>query len=423
MATTNVTRIPSPEQQQVKEEQVQVDLTNMVGRLGRIKPKPVCVDATLKQESMSSEEISKSVFVVEETESSQAGKASDAVLQAFSVVSSSSSTASRESSLSTSDTIIPGLNQNQNNTKQFIASMPSPSTDRGFLHRKVESERINLKVKTQTISRNGRETQRWYTDPVTHILYRRTTGCIPILENGKILFCSASRKKDWILPKGGWEKDEAMEESAIRETFEEAGVFGIIGPTLSEIEFETRKGKKRRIDFEEVQRKAKLIREAQSSSPKPVSPTEEGYVAPIPAFSKNRVISSFSSADSDAYQAENETTTSRILGQSVGQSKPIHSDGETASVASETSLSHTHVKMSLFPLYVTEVRKEWPEQGRFRKVVDIDKAIQMTESRPYFQDALKELKQRNLHISHELKIKKNTTISTNTTSVTGNKER
>lgn len=424
MTTAIETHVLSPEQDQkscseqtqqqhVKEEEVQVDLTNMVGR---IKPKPVCVDAILKQQAMSPEEISKFIFVVEEAESEsvlsingsiQTGKASDAGLQELSVVSSSSSTASRESGLSVSDTI-PGV-VNQSNNKQVITSIMSSSADGGFLHRKDESERINLKVKTQTISRNGRQTQRWYTDPVSNILYRRTTGCIPVMEDGKILFCSASRKSEWILPKGGWEKDEAMEESAIRETFEEAGVFGIIGPTLREIEFETRKGKKRRIEFEEVQRKAKQIREAQSPSPKAVSQTEEGTILPIATFSKNRVASS--SADASR-QVENEAAN-RIQGQ--GQSKIIqhYSDGDTASVASESSTSHSHVKMTLFPLYVTEVRKEWPEQGRFRKVVDIDEAIRITESRPYFQTALKELKQRNLHLTHEL----------NTTSGSGKEER
>jgi len=373
------------QQQHVKEEQVQVDLTNMVGR---IKPKPVCVDAILKQQAMSPDEISKFVFVVEGAEaesgpesvlpindSIQTGKASEVGLQELSVVSSSSSTASRESGLSVSDTIPGVMNQNQsnNNNEQVITSIMSSSDSAagGFLHRKDESARINLKVKTQTISRNGRQTQRWYTDPATHILYRRTTGCIPVMEDGKILFCSASRKSEWILPKGGWEKDEAMEESALRETFEEAGVFGIIGPALSEIEFETRKGKKRRIEFEEVQRKAKQIREAQSPSPKAVAS---------------------SSADASC-QVENEATSKIIQ---------HYSDGDTVSVASEASTSHSHVKMTLFPLYVTEVRKEWPEQGRFRKVVDIDEAIRITESRPYFQTALKELKQRNLHLTHEL---------------------
>lgn len=404
-----------PPEQTKEQEQVQVDLSNMIGR---IKPKPVCVDAALKQQSMCCEEISKSVFVTTtdgpnsntnptaNNNNNKAASLDAAGSQEISVVSSSSSsTASRENGLL--------LDNPTMDWKEAVAS--SSFADGGFVHRKSESERINLKVKTQTISRNGRQTQRWYTDPATHTLYRMTTGCIPVLKDGRVLFCSASRKSEWILPKGGWEKDEAMEESAIRETFEEAGVFGIIGPTLSEIEFETRKGKKRRIEFEEVQRKAKLIREAQSSSPKGVPQTEEAMA---------RVVSSSVTEDvlcrEEKNEAEKTIQKSQSPDQQQQQQQPLKiiqhsSDGDNGSVASETSLSHAHVKMSLFPLYVTEVMETWPEQGRFRKVVDIDEAIRISEARPYFQKALKELKERNLHVSQELQplLPTNGTSSTN----------
>ena len=407
--STKMTRILSQEQQ--ANEQVQVDLNNMIGR---IKPKPVCADATLKQQSMSFEEISKFVFVTDGANRAVNKAPLHAGSQELSVVSSNSSSASRENG--SSDTITDVVKSNQIGIDSKDASEFS-SFAGGFLHRKAESERINLKVKTQTISRNGRQTQRWCTDPATHTLYRMTTGCIPVLKDGKILFCSASRKSEWILPKGGWEKDEAMEESAVRETFEEAGVFGIIGPTLNEIEFETRKGKKRRIEFEEVRRKARQIREAQSFSPKAVPQTEEATNPPISTFEKNRVLSS---SVADARREEKDITEKLIqnIHDDQQQFKTIQhsSDGENISVASETSLSHSHVKMSLFPLYVTEVKETWPEQGRFRKVVDIDEAIQITESRPYFQRALKELKERNLHVSQELQpLYKKSTIGTNNT--------
>lgn len=418
MASTNVTQILPPaqkngsEEQQQKQpqqeqeqpeqtkeqEQVQVDLSNMIGR---IKPKPVCVDAALKQQSMSYEEISKSVFVTT-IDGPKTNTTANSNSEISVVSSSSSSTASRENGLL--------LDNPTMDWKETVAS--SSFADGGFVHRKSESERINLKVKTQTISRNGRQTQRWYTDPATHTLYRKTTGCIPVLKDGKVLFCSASRKSEWILPKGGWEKDEAMEESAIRETFEEAGVFGIIGPTLGEIEFETRKGKKRRIEFEEVQRKAKLIREAQSSSPKGVPQTEEGMTHVVSSSVTEDVV-----CREEKNEAEKTIQRSQSQDQQQQQLKIIQhsSDGDNGSVASETSSSHAHVKMSLFPLYVTEVMETWPEQGRFRKVVDIDEAIRISEARPYFQKALKELKERNLHVSQELQslIPKNGTSSTN----------
>lgn len=222
-----------------------------------------------------------------------------------------------------------------------------------------------------------------------------TTGCVPIVGDGKILFVSASRKSEWILPKGGWEKDEDIEESAIRETFEEAGVFGILGPALKEVIYETRKGKKRRIEYEEIQRKAKQIR-VRTLSPKGISPTvqEQG---------------TFPSGDDP--RTKDDVPTTRTKHRQANNPQHYFNE-DSSSVASETSPSYTHVKMSLFPLYVTEVRDEWPEHGRLRKVVDIDEAINMTESRPEFQEALLELKQRNLH-----KVQKSTTI--NSTPMTG----
>jgi len=164
---------------------------------------------------------------------------------------------------------------------------------------------------------------------------------------------------------------------------------------LKEVIYETRKGKKRRIEYEEIQRKAKQIR-VRTLSPKGISPTvqEQGT---FPSGDDPRTKDDVPTTRTEHRQANN----------------PQHYFNEdSSSVASETSPSYTHVKMSLFPLYVTEVRVEWPEHGRLRKVVDIDEAINMTESRPEFQEALLELKQRNLH-----KVQKNTTI--NSTPMTG----
>jgi diphosphoinositol-polyphosphate diphosphatase len=59
---------------------------------------------------------------------------------------------------------------------------------------------------------------------------------VPIYNNSVVLVASSnSKKRDWILPKGGWEEDETAPESAAREAYEEAGVRGeIIGPALCE---------------------------------------------------------------------------------------------------------------------------------------------------------------------------------------------
>jgi len=318
---------------------VQVDFASMEGSIGRIKAPPICMHDTLKKEAMSTEELAKLSFPLEIPR--KGALCTEVDLHNFpSVVSSSSSTASRESALSD----VEGSNK-------FLSTPVR-------LERKASSQ-INLKVTAQKTSRSGRQTQRWHTDASSQRVYRMVSGCVPIVEGGRVLFVSASRKPEWILPKGGWEKDEAIEESAIRECFEEAGVLGVLGPRLEDCDYETRKAKKRRLEFEEVEKKTKL-----QKKPDAAIATSHGSVEDTP----------------------------RIL-------KPtkISPTDETSSVASDASQSHTHIRLSLFVLYVSEVKSSWPESGRSRKVVDIDEAIKMCESRPEFLKALKEVKKRNLH--------------------------
>ena len=64
---------------------------------------------------------------------------------------------------------------------------------------------------------------------------------MPIVKGGKVLFVSASNKHAWIFPKGG------IEESALRECCEEAGMIGVLGSNLSEVTCETQKARKRRL--------------------------------------------------------------------------------------------------------------------------------------------------------------------------------
>lgn len=61
-------------------------------------------------------------------------------------------------------------------------------------------EQINAKLLKRTISRHGRSSQRWASDPRGSAV-RLTTGCVPILDNGNILFVSASSKPLWIFRK------------------------------------------------------------------------------------------------------------------------------------------------------------------------------------------------------------------------------
>jgi len=295
-------------------------------------------------------------------------------------------------------------------------------------------------------SRTGRENQRWATDPQTNQRIRLTTGCVPIMSDGRILFCSSSRKQEWILPKGGWEADETMEESALRETFEEAGVIGVLGPRLAEVEYETRKAKKRRLEREDMMKKVKQEAERrtceilrQSTLP-PTQPSssvvsvhshsscgasseDEHHSYPTVPGARNIACSpSAPGVDISSQEKRKDETAGSDGGMSPGgfvapnnaaaffPPRPpgyelalAHFDDtasitSVASVASDASTTCTHVRMTLFPLYVSDVKNEWPESGRARKVMDIEAGIKMMENRPEFRKALVEIKQRGLHL-------------------------
>ncbi|XP_060205401.1 nudix hydrolase 18, mitochondrial-like [Lycium barbarum] len=85
------------------------------------------------------------------------------------------------------------------------------------------------------ISRTGRDLQR-YNDGC-----RQVVGCIPYryrktnksstvqgtqIDDLEFLLISSQKSPRWMFPKGGWESDEALEDAALRETFEESGVIG-----------------------------------------------------------------------------------------------------------------------------------------------------------------------------------------------------
>ncbi|KAI9335001.1 diphosphoinositol polyphosphate phosphohydrolase DDP1 [Zopfochytrium polystomum] len=74
------------------------------------------------------------------------------------------------------------------------------------------------------VSRVGRENQ-VYTPSGS----RTVVGVVPRLEDGRLVLISSRKYPEkWILPKGGAETDETLEESALREAWEEAGVLGTI---------------------------------------------------------------------------------------------------------------------------------------------------------------------------------------------------
>ncbi|KAK7291364.1 hypothetical protein RIF29_06440 [Crotalaria pallida] len=82
--------------------------------------------------------------------------------------------------------------------------------------------------------RTGRHLQRYNKG------YRLVVGCIPYRykSNGtqdkeiEVLVISAQKGKGMQFPKGGWEIDESMEQAALRETVEEAGVVGNVESNL-----------------------------------------------------------------------------------------------------------------------------------------------------------------------------------------------
>lgn len=271
------------------------------------------------------------------------------------------------------------------------------------------SAAINCTVANRTISRHGRSTQRWLMDPNSPKVTRLVTGCVPILSEGRVMLVSASKKKEWILPKGGWEMDEEMEESAIRETFEEAGVMGILGPKLCEIEYETSKAKKRQV-MGHATLKAKPKAETRSYSAwYDVSKlTEDDHVSAETQVCNeaNRQL------PLSAIQCSPEKSK-RHLGEELGmarkdpdlpesmavyaQSAATEKQAEECNVTAESTIVYSHVSLCLFPLYVTNVMSTWPESGRLRKSANIEEAIELLSARPEMQSILMEVKARGLH--------------------------
>ncbi|CAA7032452.1 unnamed protein product [Microthlaspi erraticum] len=97
------------------------------------------------------------------------------------------------------------------------------------------------------VSRTGRDLQRYDTTG-----YRQVVGCVPYRYktqevNGveskeiEVLVVSAQKGKGMLLPKGGWETDESMEEAALRETIEEAGVTGELEEKLGKWQYKSKR--------------------------------------------------------------------------------------------------------------------------------------------------------------------------------------
>lgn len=206
--------------------------------------------------------------------------------------------------------------------------------------------------------------------------------------------------------------------SALRETYEEGGVLGTLGPKLTLIEYETKKAKKRRLEMESLQKKyehgsgpvsglpASLTKDA-------VSLTKDAVALLSSSVSIHSTNSSVCHSEDDAmlgsahtrdHSSPGDKEGMGLLAKSKYDTKSINCDRADAdaasleSIASDTSSSCAYVRMTMFPLYVLEVREHWPESGRARKVVDIDTAIEMMKSRPEFHQVLLEVKRKGFHL-------------------------
>ena len=268
-----------------------------------------------------------------------------------------------------------------------------PSTSSMLLQLQQKSVDANAKVSKEVESRQGRSLQRWAIDPKSGRSVRLVAGCVPILKDGRVLLISSSKKVEWLVPKGGWELDECLEEGAIRECFEESGVLGTLGPKFDEFIVETRKARKIRLELEEMMRKKPesanfcsgcsvlsqlseedhLLSEDMSdisekaSHHAPVVTPHSDSSCPAPETPKTGVRVTFQLADS-ATEAVNYT-----ISDLVPLTEPVKSI-MTEETGSTSSLTHTHVVMTLFPLYVQQVQDSWPEMTRIRRAFSIDGA-------------------------------------------------
>ncbi|PWA70521.1 nudix hydrolase [Artemisia annua] len=98
---------------------------------------------------------------------------------------------------------------------------------------------MEFKNVVPTFSRSGRQLQRYNKGQ-----QRQVVGCIPYRINNhalEVLVISAQRKgKGMLFPKGGWESDESIKEAALRESVEEAGVYGIVEGELGKWSFKSK---------------------------------------------------------------------------------------------------------------------------------------------------------------------------------------
>eukprot|EP00571_Detonula_confervacea_P004896 CAMPEP_0172320058 /NCGR_PEP_ID=MMETSP1058-20130122/39480_1 /TAXON_ID=83371 /ORGANISM="Detonula confervacea, Strain CCMP 353" /LENGTH=567 /DNA_ID=CAMNT_0013035241 /DNA_START=431 /DNA_END=2134 /DNA_ORIENTATION=+ len=279
-------------------------------------------------------------------------------------------------------------------SSQPTAVAPEPSSSSKPLSNTFTNNLIK-----DNLSRQGRSLQRWLVHSPTEELVRQVAGTIPITRDGRIVLVSASRKTEWILPKGGWDEDETREECAARETFEEAGLIGRLGGCLEPIDYETNKAKKRRLSKICVGGSG-VGNGGESKSGGKVEGREregcEGSRPPLPKRVKTGATAS-KAGSSDSICSSNACSAKSY--QTIAASHPPPSTPAATTTPFDPS-KYSYVRLFLFPLYVSSVKSSWPEKGRLRKIVDIDEAIKImeVENRPYFRRGLEMVKERGLHL-------------------------
>mmetsp|Transcript_15788 Transcript_15788/g.35565 ORF Transcript_15788/g.35565 Transcript_15788/m.35565 type:complete len:313 (-) Transcript_15788:288-1226(-) len=237
-------------------------------------------------------------------------------------------------------------------------------------------------------SRHGRELQRW--DGGTRLV----TGTVPITKHGEIILCSAARKPEWIFPKGGWDLDETLEDGAKRESYEEAGVLGELGPSLEPVTYETGKSKKQRL-------KALAKENNQNGDSTDQEMCSMGDSNRASDLTCNSSIVSYDCHTYDQFpileQVPNYSSCTGSIASSGDDEESPHVDMKIDESIKNDIQNKKLCTMRLFPLYVSEVLESWPESGRMRKVMSIDDALKEV-TRPEMKACLMEIKEKGLHL-------------------------
>jgi len=280
------------------------------------------------------------------------------------------------------DVVLDAIQMMPHKTSVMISKVDSSSTSL--------STTFTDELVKENSSRQGRSLQRWLIHPPTGELVRQVVGTIPITRDGRIILVSASRKTEWILPKGGWDNDESKEECAARETFEEGGLLGQLGGCLKPIDYETAKARKRRLSRLGVGVAGVVDRKESKGE-------EEGLSPPLPKRVKT------GTSISRGPELSSSTAVKVGLSESTRSSRASCIDNISThppAAASFDPKKYSYVRLSLFPLYVSAVKSDWPEKGRLRKLADIDEAIKImdAQNRTYFKKGLVLLKERGLHL-------------------------